>query len=298
MLPAPGQGLPHKLFLWGEYAAVLGHDGLVWTFEPRIQGTWIWESVSSGPVGRLQQEAQVTRRFQVLNGLPGAGLSGAEFLELWRFLGRPWPQGPGDVWDLWLEWKKYRSDFESGYDWVSQSLEPVGFWVLGARKRRAVCTPWPWANWGFVVIPTGQKVHNHEFLPTLPPAFWQWVDEKLAPLSSQITQVWLAAIKDPSNGNLQNQWLQGLILWQDFLRTVGLESLLTHQWVDELSILPGVVLAKGLGTLGADFVWVIVDETFKRDPPSLVQRIECLLGVNRVIWGPGFPTQENLSLWN
>lgn len=267
---------PSKTFLIGEYAVLRGGPALILNTEPRfeLQARQVKvDSSTEGTVGRntparydvrsLSPQSPAAKwlelRAPLLNGWQidfidphagrgGFGASSAQFLlvhALTTFLqssvGRA-VQGY-DQQALWNDFRVLTGERASGADVVGQTVGQVAF--LHMEPIAAEARGWPFADLGFAIVRTQNKLNTHEHLAALEP-------ERLATLPS------IAALGLESfHMGLTDTFVKVIREYAGELRKLDLQSAASQDMTDRLQKKEWCRAAKGCGAMGADTVLVL-----------------------------------------
>ena len=279
---------PSKTFLLGEYLVLGGGPCLTLATEPRFelhirQGNGESPFHLQSPAGKLWAKfAAVTKdwtaEFKNPSAQGGLGGSGAEFLLLYSAIKASQSVAAeaqlesdlSDLLQLYGELASQEGVQPSGADLVAQAKG--GVTLFEKSQGRLETTSWGFADLGFILISTGQKVPTHEHLKTL----GEWDASGLENVTRQALQAY--RIKHEQN------FVHAVRQIRITLQSLGFEAPTTTKILDEITKAPSIRAAKGCGALGADVICALVDT---KD----IERVSALLSRKYKI----IATHQNLS---
>lgn len=287
--------LPSKTILFGEYAVLAGGSAVVLNHAPRfelISGEGRFEVPKNSPTDRMVNSRSLLgwNFVDPHDGRGGFGASSAQFVFSYAIQTQDLKSGflsQNDILKLHQEYLKYSRQDEgyqpSGTDLIAQVLGQTT--LLKMTEREFVSTPWPWKEVGFAVFKTQNKIPTHAHLKSLSPTNF----EKLVKLSRLSSEHF-------NQKNLSG-FLEHLAMYSEELMSLGLTLTETQKSVVRLLKLPGVVLAKGCGAMGADVIVTLLQRTAGQsagDPNNYVWAQE--LGLEWIadesMLSPGFICEE------
>ena len=262
--------IPGKTFLAGEYLALKGLGALVFATNPRFK-TQVRELPSGSvptaspfhqlsPAGVFWQEhAEFFGRYQIeftpLPGLGGWGASTAEFISLhslWQMRDSLWVEQER-FFDLHLMLNDYRrvsgkkalGFLPSGADLVAQVRG--GLTYFDGQNGKIQTFSWPFKNLKMKLIATGHKLATHDHLAQLK----DFSEDGLVKAVSQCHEG-LRTVD-------QDQFINGIKLMAAGLLELGFVASETQRILREFE-LPGVLVTKGCGALGADVIAIFYSQ--------------------------------------
>ncbi len=142
----------------------------------------------------------------------------------------------------------------SGGDMICQFMGQVT--CMDKANQVYSASSWPFPSLGFALIHTGKKVWTQDHLHQV-----SFVESELTACYEQAVQAFLAGE--------QADFVQAFGQYQDNLVAQGLQDSQTTQLLASLRSVPGFVVGKGCGALGAEVVCVLYEqscrESFLRD---------------------------------
>lgn len=256
--------VPGKTFLAGEYLALHEGPSLVFLSQPCFKvvtnsGSGQVQGIHpQSPAGKfMAQHQDFFSAYDIefedpYNGLGGLGASTAQFL---------------GVYSLWLYRQHEHQDMESLFDfkhllktyqdiaWSGEGVPPSGADLVGQLKGSFTIfdksqglisvSSWPFADLQFALVRTGNKVATHEHL------------EKLGPFDSAGLAKSFEQIRTAFNTQDSALFVKGMSSYGEELQRLGFVCEPTRHLLAEMTKIPGVVMAKGCGALGADIILAI-----------------------------------------
>jgi mevalonate kinase len=180
---------PSKTFLCGEYAVLAGGPGLIVNTQPRFElvAKQSEDTTDTGAVLGIPEGSPaykwLSQRAPLLNGWEiefkdphegkgGLGASSAQFLLVHSFtslMQLGWDkQEKLSSRDLWNDFHVLSGRLGSGADLLAQKAGQVA--LTEVSRQEASGEEWPYADLGFAIFRTGNKVPTHEHLTTILPA--------------------------------------------------------------------------------------------------------------------------------
>lgn len=286
---------PSKTFLAGEYAVLRGSPALVLNTSPRFE---LYVRSGSGqvtgiPAGSpaalwLEQRQPLLERFDLHfhdphQGKGGFGASGAQFLLVHSFTTFLQTGFSGMVEgvrlsELWNDQNVLAKGKGSGADVLAQSVGAVA--RVNVKAQEALALAWPYAEIGFAIVRTQNKVATHEHLANIKEA---QLDQLVAPAAACVeafghrsAQDFISALKDFSMA----------------LRQAGLQAATALEMCAKIENQSWCLAAKGCGALGADTVLFLYKKENQASVDAFVQKMgwsssasdESLTGGIRVEW--------------
>ncbi len=252
--------VPAKTFLAGEYSVLIGGAALGLATKPCFEISYLRHDGSfsfhpESPAGLYLQKnpkktedglsIQLHDPF-IANGIKGGfGKSTAEYFAAIIPDLILKPKSPAQIHLDYLSLFEKQEIKPSGVDLMIQYTGGVSYIDQSEKIYRAL--PWKWTDFDFFIISTGLKIATHEHLAKL-----NLQDLKDLPaVSNQVIDAYLH--KDSIS------FLSAMSAWVQALRKRGLTHPEVQSLKEELEKIPGVLLAKPCGALGADVVLVFYD---------------------------------------
>lgn len=253
-----------KTFLVGEYVALMGGPCLLATTAPRFKlevknGTGINPFHPESPAGLLWKKTALTQKldaqFLKTHAGGGFGASSAEFLLLSSAIQAlqakaSEAQLEADLFAMlneYAEVNRGRVPLPSGADVIAQARGSVT--LFEKTQGRIETSAWGFANLGFLLVSTGNKLATHEHLAQLD---LQNLDlETLTELTRQAIQA--------HRIHHELNFIETIRKIRKQLKSQGLEAEKTTQMIDELERAPSIRAIKGCGALGADVLLLLVE---------------------------------------
>ncbi len=248
--------IPGKIFISGEYAALIGMPTLTVAVEPCFN----FESNPNlskafhpdSPAGLLNPE--IKGNFQdPYQEIGGMGRSSAEFIAAASHstsIKSIW-----EVWDLYrkiltdkknTEKKNTEKNIPSGVDVLTQLQG--GYCLTEVRAKHLETSSWAFVDLDWIALITGNKTKTHEHLAKPLNLDWELIEK----LNFQIVESWKTQNSET--------FIKSMNLWREFLFDSQLEVSATTELVDFFLDVAGVCSAKGCGALGSDVVLIIFEK--------------------------------------
>lgn len=109
---------------------------------------------------------------------------------------------------------------------------------------------WPFNDCGFCLLHTGNKVQTHQHLQTI------------GQFDSQILRDVIAAGKNSLLSKNSLHFANAIQHYQEALRQQGLQADATQKLLNRIQSHTGVLAAKGCGALGADVIFVLLENQY------------------------------------
>lgn len=266
-----------KVFILGEYAALMGLPSLIAAVPPRfklsvgeenseIKST---EFHAGSPVFRLQQWAKQLKLPSLkmkfddpIQGAGGFGASTAQFAMAYLAYSQSFNEDQRQwlsVWKLYRELMSSDPVIPSGADLVSQWQGGVVYFDPQAMNCFDLWQLFDWSNL-LVFSSTGQigrKVPTHEHLKSLKDSGITHSDHPLAHELEQVLTRGVSAVRE----NQVSQLGEAMNEYAEVLYRSNLELPATTEDRKFLKGLPGVCGVKGAGALQADAVLVLLESS-------------------------------------
>lgn len=258
--------VPSKTFLLGEYLALVGGPSILLATAPRFMlhaeksdnlSIPLVGIHSDSPGGKfLKNNSAIFKNYAIkfhdpLPGLGGLGASSAQFVML-ATLKNILTQSMLDLTQLLIDYHAVSWNGSgyppSGADIISQIHGHVVFFHKAIMQVNTF--NWPFTDYSFCLLHTGNKIQTHQHLQAIAK-----IDAKtFKPIVSSGIQALLA--KDGAHfADTINQYQQAL-QQQDFTTDT------TKKILHLINNTTGVVAAKGCGALGADVIFVLLENRY------------------------------------
>lgn len=247
--------IPAKTFLLGEYAVLKEGPALILTTTPCFQVSLTEEPGLQGihpesPAGRYwadmgrEDGLSFNDPFQ---GIGGMGASSAQFIG--AYLATHETTFSPDRGALLDAYFKYAWNGEglkpSGYDVLAQSS--LGCVYINKANKILETYLWPFPDLDFILIHTGQKLATHNHLQTVS------LPSDMTDLS-QIVEHGREALKTANSEHI----IKAVNHYAHALQAYDLVAEHTKKLLNELSVQPEILAAKGCGALGSDVIFLLV----------------------------------------
>lgn len=294
---------PSKTFWVGEYAILSGAPATLlatqpcfrMTFQPRYRNLLHLGRIHPlSPAGRwIKRYAPIFKRFR-MNFLDphrqkgGFGASTSQYLMAWYFSkvvhGRlkDGQITPGELLNDYLSvaWNGEGTP-PSGADLITQFYgQMTSFYKSSAQ---VTTQSWPFEQLGFFLYRTGEKIPTHVHLQDLTTADFI----KLGQISEQFHQA-LADLNETAV-------IARMHDFQQQLQRQGLVARHTQELLEQMSLCPGIVAAKGCGALGADVILVIYHMDQKASVADFMKDLPVKWVADQTLLSPGLTLQEEVS---
>jgi mevalonate kinase len=256
--------VPSKTFLTGEYSVLVGGAALGLATSPCFEISYLKQESEfrfhpDSPAGRYLKKHGPNTHIQfhdpyLVHGVRGGfGKSTAEYLAAALPKIREKKQTVSEIHSEYLSFFANEKVQPSGVDLVFQCLGEVSYVSPSENIYRKL--GWKFSDLDFFVISTGLKVKTHEHLEKLDLKFCA----DLPDYSNQVIDAYLH--KNSS------AFLNSMKTWTKTLRTRGLVDHGAAELRERLEKIPGVLLVKPCGALGADVMLVF----FESEKHAVVQ---------------------------
>lgn len=252
--------IPAKTFLVGEYAALKDQAAILLTttpcFElrpspqPGLQGIH-----PESPAGRWWAQAKVRDQGFIwvdpYQGLGGLGASTAQFLSVYQAcasLGHQTVCPQQVLQDYWELSTHQGGQRPSGYDLMAQGSQ--GCVYLNRRTNTTQNYAWPFADLGFILVHSRQKLATHHHLKTL--VLTDITDEL-----SELVEYAHAAFKNQSSYHL----VEAVKAYHQILTQQGWVADHSLACIQRLYQETQALAIKGCGAMGADVLLLLVRQS-------------------------------------
>lgn len=258
--------VPSKTFVLGEYVALNGGPAIVLCTAPRFE--LYAEKKSSNaqyqnihpqsPAGKLIAKNSFYRNYNLnfidpYHGLGGLGASSAQFAMVYALQKNTQHLTDDEILAALDLYQEYAWDGEgvppSGADVVAQLKGGLCFF----HKERKILTnfSWPFEECCFYLIHTGHKIATHEYLKNIG-------EEDYSELESVI----FSGLESIQKKN-SHDFVRAIQLYAAILGKKQLVAEHTKKLLEKISLQTGVLAAKGCGALGADIIFVLLNNQYE-----------------------------------
>lgn len=268
--------IPSKTFIGGEYLVLSGGPGLLVSTAPKFKAK-IQKIKSStpfhpeSPAGRffMLNQSEISN-FKIDFHDPyqkkgGFGASTAEFLSVYV----TWKMSQSESLDAQVEWDisevldAYLNCFSkesrpSGADVVGQINGGITFYHRSQGKIKRL--NWPFKDYGFFLIHTGNKIKTHEHLVQVSDVHALKLDGDV------ITQ--MAHSLESSDWDLFSDSFKK---WKEILIYNRFQTFQTIEMCKVIESNTGIITCKGCGAMGADVIMALYEKS-KLSPTDFAQK--------------------------
>ena len=254
--------IPSKTFILGEYAILAQQPALLVATSPtcrvELNSKYLEPFHPESPAGSYYKQHLHDKKIGLELIIPksmrnmGLGVSGAEWLAAYLIKAID-EKIAFSMWDktFWTDclasYHAHQGNMAtpgSGADWLCQML---GGYIYYQPKQKVIHpTQWPFDDYGWILVHTGQKCQTHKHLNQIDDiqSFSTW--------GTILDQAWNCWAKKDSKG-----FSEQVLNYHEQLLLVDKVAHHTRQMLNVIQPIQGVECAKGCGAMGADTIWLM-----------------------------------------
>ncbi len=246
-----------KTFLLGEYGVLKDSPSLILTTDPafilNIEDGEGFEGLRGPILNFIENKLEVSKKIKFIDPWEesgGFGASSAQFALLYKYFHSN-AINSSTVCEVLKEYRKYFWNCEglapSGHDVLAQMLGHKGICWIDPVEGKFEPVPFLLEGYDLIVTKTNQKIATHQHL------------NQLQVVNLELREIVTQAKEGLENNNL----LQLVSAIEEQNRILSENHLICDETLKkraELESIPGVVITKGCGALGADTILIVCEK--------------------------------------